>query len=91
MSLFQSIIKVHQNVSLTNIFLTINSVSHCKSYSGYTQQNYMNCTMELPFIVYGPPYSVSSFTDPTKLAVLDFPLGQCSNALHLTKEALVQI
>ena len=51
----------------------------------------MNCTMELPFIVYGPPYSVSSFTDPTKLAVLDFPLGQCSNALHLTKEALVQI
>jgi len=47
--------------------------------------------MELPFIVYGSPYSVSSFIDPTKLAVLGFPIGQRSNALHLRKEVLVQI
>ena len=90
-SLFQSILKVQQNVSLTNIFLTLTSLSHCKSHPGYTQHKYKKCTMKLPFIVYGPPYSDSSFTDPTKLAVLSFPLGQCSNALHLRKEALVQI
>lgn len=89
--LFQSITKVQQNVSLTNIFLTIISLLHCKSYPGYTQHKHKKCTMELPFIVYSPPYSVSSFTDPTKLAVLGFSLGQCLNALHLRKKALVPI
>jgi len=43
------------------------------------------------YCLWPPSYSVSSFNDQTKLAMLGFPLGQNSNALHLRKEALVQI